>query len=127
MPRVTRATLRSNTAALSSMGDAASSPLPPTPCNDRKPLGEIAGNTLEPSAKEDGREAKQSRGKGPAKGRKGKGAKKVEDFELADAPAKVLEDRNQSPTSPAVEGACESLINGDSEGKRCSVGMVAQN
>ncbi|KAL8830215.1 MAG: hypothetical protein Q9191_001555 [Dirinaria sp. TL-2023a] len=115
MPRITRAALRSNAAALSTTDDAAAVPLPTTPHQDREPLSEIAGNTLEPLTEAIICEDEQPRMKGPAKGRKRKGAKRTGHSEAINKSMEVLEDDKQSSTTSAVEDVRETLVNGGSE------------
>ena len=117
MPRITRATLRSNAALADS--DLLS---PSTPRKQRAPLGEIAGNVEEDSriARSSG-QMTTARKKGPVKLKKGKAEKKVkaavlEFSENSENSEEILEDDNQMATSSAVEEACDDLMKHSSSG-----------
>ncbi|KAL8908677.1 MAG: hypothetical protein Q9207_000645 [Kuettlingeria erythrocarpa] len=104
MPRVTRAALQA----------AAAVPLPATPpVTKRAPLGEISGNQEGlPVAVEDPEHILKGK-KGPARGKKGKVAKRNKKHEEAandDEYAGVLPDENESQTSSAVDDACQDLL-----------------
>ena len=118
MPRITRATLRSN-AALENVDLTASAPLPSTPFKQRAPLGEIASNVGEDSrmSKSLGQMTK-ARKKGPVKVKKGSAAKKAKAglLESNENYEDIIEDDNHSATSSAVEEACDKLKRHGSSG-----------
>ena len=112
MPRVTRAALRSN-AAFQDSDLAVSVPLPLTPCKERPPLGEIAGNALENSHPDSGSsETIKAQRRSAVEGKKGRAAKKVKSKSKASNEdlVEVLEDDNRSASSSAVDEACEDLL-----------------
>ena len=120
MPRVTRAALRSNAVF---EDEAASVPLPLTPCKEREVLHEVAGNsTQEVIDVSQSDNVAMGNKKGTAKGRKGKVGKKNKKLPASmdeGSNVEVLEDDNHSTASSAVEEACEELMRPGSGGKSC--------
>ena len=113
MPRVTRATLRSNAASESS------DLLPSTSLRQRAPLGETAGNVGKDSRVADrSGQMTRARKRGQVKVKKGNAAKIASAglLESSEDCAEILEDDNQSVTSPAVEEACDDLMKHGSSG-----------
>jgi len=106
MPRVTRAALRSNAVALQEVEGAAS--LPVTPRKERAPLGEVAGNTVEPTMASSTNDDVNPKKKRLAKSKPRQGTRKANKADAVDR-EEVLEDDNHSATSSAVEDACEEL------------------
>ena len=119
MPRVTRAALRSMEQHDES-SVAVLIPLPQTPTKGRIPLGEIANNKGAESQPITNSEERAA----PAKKEVGKGKKrtmakkaKTETTEKAEEVCvEILEDKNQSTCSSAVE-ACQDLLKDGSEGR----------
>jgi len=106
MPRVTRAALRSNAVALDEVEVAAS--LPVTPRKERAPLGEVAGNTVEPTTASSNDDNAKPKKKRAAKSKPRQGTRKVKKADVVNR-EEVLEDDSHSATSSAVEDACEEL------------------
>ncbi|KAL8793444.1 MAG: hypothetical protein Q9195_003927 [Heterodermia aff. obscurata] len=118
MPRITRATVRSN-AALENPDLAASFSLPIIPRKQRAPLGEIAGNAGENSSIADSSgQMTKARNKGSANSKKENAGKKAKAEFLASSENchEILEDDNQGATSSAVEEACDDLMKHGSSG-----------
>lgn len=112
MPRVTRAALRSNVVALDEVEVATS--LPVTPRKERAPLGEVAGNTVDPATASSNTDDTKPKKKRPAKSKPRQGARGAKKADVISR-EEVLEDDSHSATSSAVEDACEELRN-DPEG-----------
>ena len=131
MPRVTRATVRSN-ALLEDATAAALTPLPLTPLKERVALGEITENQVrEVPTTETAEEAQETRKMGPGKtgldkAKRGKVAKKGKKQvpKVAEVNVEVLDDDNQSETSSAVEEACQDLIKGNSGGNTLACPLI---
>ena len=122
MPRITRATLRSN-AAVKNADLAASVPSPSTLSQQRAPLEEIAGNVGEDLRKANSSsQMTKARKNGPMKEKKGNAARKAQPglLELSENCEEILEDDIQSATSPAVEDACDDLKTHGSSGTFCT-------
>ena len=120
MPRVTRAALRNNVVA-EDADPAATTPSPNTPLSkpiaERKPLGEIAGNSEDAAGP-----VKKTAGK-----KKGKGGRKPKKENLTlnvlenAENVEVIEDDRQSSASSAVEEACQDLLKDSNGGKPASL------
>ncbi len=106
MPRVTRAALRSNAVALDEVEVAGSSPV--TPRKERAPLGELAGNSVEPTTASSTNNDAKPKKKRPAKSKPRQGTRKAKKADVVNR-EEVLEDDSHSATSSAVEDACEEL------------------
>lgn len=118
MPRNTRAALRSQELAEES-NTAASIPLPPTLLKERAPLGEITGDPVVNANMIDTEDNAEVIKKGPAKAKKGKGArkgKKQGKDKREEPDIEILDDRHESPTSSAAEEASQDLLKDNIEG-----------
>ena len=104
---------------------AAETPLPPTPVQERTPLGEVTGNLFQEiiygqDFEAAGKPAKKS---ASTKGRKAKAAKGIKkgrvnlDDLLQESELGVVEDDDRSSTSSAVEEACRELMKESSGGR----------
>lgn len=108
MPRVTRAAVRSNAAALDQLECADAVSLPVTPRKGRAVLGEVTGNSTETTMERSNNEPSRLSKKGAAKPKTCKGAKKLKKVNTSNR-GEAVEDDYQSVTSSAVRDACEEL------------------
>jgi len=118
MPRNTRAALRSQELAEES-NTAASIPSAPTLLKERAPLGEITGDPVVNANMIDTEDNAVVIKKGPAKAKKGKGARKgkKQGKDTSEEPdIEVLDDGHESPISSAAEEASQDLLKDDIEG-----------
>ncbi|KAL8944869.1 MAG: hypothetical protein Q9216_000159 [Gyalolechia sp. 2 TL-2023] len=112
MPRVTRATVRSQASSENSGVGTALSPPQTPPITKRTPLGEISGNQEEIlTVVEDPEGAPiANKGKKGKKRKNWKKAKKNNEATGSKESENVLPDDNESELSSAVEDACQELL-----------------